>query len=84
MENLITDEMILEFNNILKNEGSIIILKRNDDGRTVQFIINDKNIESFIINLNDSFYEKLEKFFREKGITDLRYNNSGSCFWKYN
>ena len=80
---LITKEMVCEFNEILETEGSIIRLYINGERGTVDIgFMNDPYIKSFVLNPDNKFYEKLKKFFATKGFHDLSFNNTGSCFWK--
>jgi len=83
MKNLITDEMVTIFNNLMHFEGSYVELVRNErDCFDIQFP-KDKFIKSSIINLTDEFYKKLELFFIQQGVPNLRFNNMGSTFWSY-
>ncbi|MWV44939.1 hypothetical protein GRF59_15055 [Paenibacillus sp. HJL G12] len=76
----ITEEYINEFNQTLKNMGSIIKLRRN--GFKVDIGITDNAfVSSFVLNPSNEFYSKLEAFLKTKGIHQVTYNNTGSCFW---
>lgn len=80
----ITQEMLNEFNNLMELEGSVIRLKTDDrifDTINIK-LPEDKNVYSFILNPTDEWYNKLENFFKQKGIPELKYNNTGSCFWQ--
>lgn len=82
-QNEITEEHILEFNNSLQNEGSVIRLKQT--GEIIDICLaNTTYIKNFNINPTKEFYKRLESFFIAKGILTLSYNNTGSCFWKTN
>lgn len=82
MKSAITMEHIEEFNRILESEGSIIRLHL-DRGTANIVLLNEQYIKNFIINPTSTFYKKLETFFSGKEIYDLSYNNTGSCFWKF-
>ena len=82
----ITNEMVNEFNSSLKIMGCCFKLKfvndKYSEGNPSCEIImfNDLFIDSFIINPTKKFYETLESYFLDKGIT-LSYNNTRSIFW---
>jgi hypothetical protein len=79
---VITDEHIEEFNSILESEGSVIRLHKR--GNSVDIGLRDNQyIKNFVLNPIDVFYKKLDGFFMSKGIRALSYNNTGSCFWKF-
>ncbi len=78
----ITEGMVLEFNKELREENCCFELDFSD---TVQpsceiVILNNRYVESYIINPTKEFRRKIEKFFFEKGIK-LSSNNAGSIFW---
>ncbi|WP_064199034.1 hypothetical protein [Brevibacillus brevis] len=83
MADLITKEMVNEFNGILEAEGSIIRLHIEGERGTVDIgFMDDPYIKNFVLNPENKFYEKLKGFFTSKGIYNLSFNNTGSCFWK--
>lgn len=79
----ISQNMVDQFNDLLKNEGSIVrLIKCNRVFGTVDIVlVEDVNVDSFVLNLSHLFYQKLEKFFEENYGFNLSYNNTGSCFW---
>jgi len=84
VKNLITNEMIQEFNEILIKEGSILRLDRSKGvmGSVNIVFQNDQYIKYNIAGgLTDKFYEKLNNFFRQKGVWELNYNNTATVFW---
>lgn len=85
MKNIITKDMINEFNSILKNLDSglkVDIYSPSDEKNLICTInpANNKYIKSAIFNLTDEFYLMLEQFFNDRGI-EINYNNTGSIFW---
>lgn len=85
MKNIITKDMINEFNSILKNLDSglrVDIYSSSDEKNLICTInpANNKYIKSAIFNFADEFYWMLEQFFNDRGI-EINYNNTGSIFW---
>jgi len=84
VKSLITDEMIQEFNEILIKEGSILRLEKGKGtmGGVDIILQNDQYINhNSIGGLSSKFYDKLNSFFRQKGVWELNYNNTATCFW---
>jgi hypothetical protein len=83
MKTNITQEMLNEFNDAMKVNGSIIRLKFSKSMSHVVDIVPNSMcfIDSFIINPDKQFYKMMEEYFKEKGIEKLSYNNTGGCFW---
>jgi len=84
IKNLITDEMIQEFNGILIKESSILRLQKSKytNGSYDIVLREDSYIQYNIAGgLTDKFYDKLNSFFRQKGVWELNYNNTATCFW---
>lgn len=84
----ITEQMVNEFNSALKTIGCSFKLHIDLEqlpgcGYNPQCKIVPESmmfLHSVIINPNQEFYNVLEKFFIEKGIT-LSYNNTKDTFW---
>jgi len=86
MKNLITDEMIIEFNDAMRIQGSsIILVKQEDWSNSIDIKLpEDKFIRHLSIGLTDEFYELLKAFFRHTwGIKELSFNNTGTTFWSF-
>jgi len=84
IKNLITDEMIQEFNEILIKEGSILRLEKGKGTiGSVDIVLQDDQYikHNSIGGLTNKFYDKLNYFFRQKGVWELNYNNTATCFW---
>jgi hypothetical protein len=87
-EEIITQEMIHEFNQDLAQSGAIFRLRK--DERNLVSIQPSNSIWLYrggcdgacIINLSDEFYCYLETFFTKKDDTiKIHYNNTRSVFW---
>jgi len=86
MKNLITDEMIIDFNDAMRIRGSsVILVKQEDWSNSVEIRLpEDVYINHISIGLTDEFYELLESFLRHTwGIEKLSYNNTKTTFWSY-
>ena len=83
MKTNITQEMLNEFNDAMKVNGSIIRLQFSKSMPHVVDIVPNSMcfIDSFIINPTDQFFRMTKDYFKEKGVDKLNYNNTGSCFW---
>lgn len=82
----ITNNMVNEFNKTLETLqcGFKLSLDVSCSNPTCYITpLSDRFIDSFILNLSKDFFEILENFFINKGIT-LHYNNTRSCFWSVN
>lgn len=80
----ITKEMVDGFNEVLKNENSVLYLYKREDGYSVDIkLLPDKylNMEYQVINPNKNFYKELEDYFLARYEMKITYNNTGSCFW---
>lgn len=81
----ITNEMVNEFNSMLKTLNCVFKLELNEkispNNPTYEIkLVNPRFVDSFIINPTKDFFKILNEFFEEKGI-ELSYNNTGSIFW---
>jgi len=86
MKNLITDEMIIDFNDAMRIHGSSIILVRPEDRPNCIDIQlpEDVYVRHINIGLTDEFYGLLKAFFRHTwGVKELSFNNTGTTFWSY-
>jgi hypothetical protein len=85
MKKGLTNEMIDQFNNILKEKGSIIRLDSSRSSVDIK-LIKDKylEMEDQVINPNKEFYDDLQDFFYKKHGLKLTFNNTWSCFWATN
>jgi hypothetical protein len=83
MKSLITQDMVDGFNEIMEEMGGVVRLKFHTND--VEIVLpEDGFIDSYILNLNNKFYEILEEFFKERcGISELIYNNTKSVFWAF-
>lgn len=82
----ITEEMVIEFNQKLKDSECSFKLDHEKIGETGNYkcIIVPANtlyIKDASIGLTKEFYEMMENFFKSKGVNELSYNNTGSIFW---
>ncbi|MGV4321230.1 hypothetical protein [Bacillus mojavensis] len=79
------EEVVESLNNLMKSRGSIVRFK-TDRGRTylpsIDIVIYDDYIDSFIINMKDRFYNELANHLKTKfKIINISFNNTCSCFW---
>jgi hypothetical protein len=84
MEQLMTKQMVDEFNQLLIEKGSIIrldLVKENEI--QVKNIFNDPFVDNKIwVYVNEKFIQMLENFLRDKGITkQLCYYTPDNHFW---
>lgn len=87
---IITQEMINEFNQGLANSGAIFRLFLQETNvveiypANYTWLYGNSGDGKCIINLSDEFYSYLETFFKtkDKDIV-LHYNNTRSTFWAY-
>ena len=78
----ITTEMVEEFNRNMENRNSIIRLYKSGSYAVDIKLILDSflKMEEQVINPTKEFYDYLQQFFKQKGVT-IRFNNTWSCFW---
>lgn len=78
----ITQDMIVVFNLNMENDESILRIEEWNGMENSFQIVACSNVylDSFILNPNKDFYDTLELFFKERGIT-LTYNNTKNIFW---
>lgn len=77
------DELIDGFNEILKNNNSILMLKNAKDDDSVEItLLNDPliNEEQRRVFPNKDFYKLLNGYFERKSIK-IQFNNSMTVFW---
>ena len=90
----ITENMVTDFNETLKNLNCIFRLKFNREDESYlgyseynpscAIVPASKTfVSSAIINPTRDFYKILENFFKEREI-EITYNNDGSIFWSKN
>lgn len=82
----ITKEMVEEFNEWLRISRCIFRLKFThikpfDTPACEVVVANNTFIHSSIINLTDEFYDIMEEFFKDKGVSLINYNNTRTIFW---
>jgi hypothetical protein len=89
-EEIITQNMINEFNQDLAKSGAIFRLRLDERNHVSIQPANSVWLYGggcdgrCIINLSNEFYSYLEKFFATKDKTiELHYNNTRSIFWAY-
>lgn len=85
----ITEEMVVKLNRELLQIGCCFTFEFCAFGMLgntkIELVpLNDKFIHSSIINPTDEFYSYLENFFKQEGIEELSYNNTGSIIWAKN
>ena len=86
MKNLITNEMIIDFNDAMCIRGSAIILVKQEDwSNSIDIKLpEDIYVRCINIGLTDEFYDLLKSFFRHTyGICELSFNNTGTTFWSF-
>lgn len=86
MKNLITDEMIIDFNDAMRIQGSsIILVKPEDRPNCIDIKLpEDRYVRHVSIGLTNEFYELLKAFFRHtRGVKELSFNNTGTTFWSF-
>ncbi|RNB59488.1 hypothetical protein EDM57_04930 [Brevibacillus gelatini] len=84
MEQLMTKQMVDEFNQLLIEKGSIIrlvLVKENEI--QVKNVFHDPFVDNKIwVHVNEKFIQMLESFLKDKGITkQLCYYMPGNHFW---
>jgi phage antirepressor YoqD-like protein len=78
----ISEETTDKFNEILREQGSIIKLYNRYNAIDIKLVEDDfLDMENQIIAPSKDFYDLLEKFFKKEGHKKISYNNTGSCFW---
>jgi len=84
----ITEEMVIELNNELKDMGCPFRYEYDENGYTGNphmkiTLPNMTYVDSFIINPSREYFNWLKLWFKHKGI-DLSCNNDGSIIWSLN
>ncbi|KYC77071.1 hypothetical protein B4092_4808 [Bacillus licheniformis] len=79
------EEVVVSLNSLMESRGSIVRFK-TDRGRaylpSIEIVIYDDYIDSFIINMDDKFYNELANHLKAKfKIFNISFNNTRSCFW---
>lgn len=80
------DIVIKSLNSLMESKRSIIRFERSKTTDStlpvIDIVIKDDYIESFIINVNDNFKNDLKTYLKNDfGIDNIKFNNTGSCFW---
>jgi len=87
MKNLITNEMVIDFNDAMRIRGSSVILVKSEDRPNCVDIQlpDDIYIRHINIGLTDEFYDLLKAFFGHPryGVKELSFNNTGTTFWSF-
>ena len=48
----------------------------------IYIVLNDKYVESYILNMTSSFFDELRNHIKTRyGIEGITFNNTRSCFW---
>lgn len=82
-EKELLERIVEKFNEMLEGEGSFIRLQLDTRvyGTVDIKMIESPYVDSYVLNLSNAFYEKLESFLRDEfGIEQIGYNNTKSCF----
>lgn len=84
MKKEITKEMTEELNLLLLNMGCSFNLKYINNGRIGTVIeiqpVNNKFLDSWILNPSDDFFDFIKAFFKKYDI-EITCNNTGHIFW---
>jgi len=78
---IITEDIINQLNKHFKSKSTVICFVKGDN--CVNITIKDMYLDFINVYPNRQFYKDLEDFLESKGIYDINYNNTKSCFWKF-
>jgi len=85
MSKVITSEIIKSLNEIMSSEGSIVRIVKSEsaEGHFDITLLEDKFIDSSLINLNDKFNMKLVLSISKLGGGNIRFSENGTSFWNF-
>lgn len=79
---IITEDMLVKFNSeVLQDSPLELRMCRNLSGCAECRLKSNIFIDSSIVNLNDTFFDTLKRFFKTYYNIELSFNNTGNIFW---
>ena len=79
---IITNDMLVKFNSeVLQDSPLELRMCRNLSGCAECRLKSNIFIDSSIVNLNDTFFDTLKRFFKTYYNIELSFNNTGNIFW---